>query len=329
MRGLMRRAGLIVAVAAVLGACGGGGGTNNNGTFAIAKNPAGSGDAQVAVVGTVLPQNLSVLVTEDGNPRQGQTITFTASGGGVNPLTSVSDPNGIAKTTWTLGTVSGAQTVTATLRAAVGSPLTFTGTANPDVATVMAKVAGDFQTTVAGTDFPVQLAVRARDQFGNGVPGLVIDWTVLSGSLTSDATTSLTDAQGVGKLLLSAGATAGPASIRATTPSLVSTQLDFTLTVAPPPKVVNASGAGVSVAFSSFSNATSNPAIDTIPVGGAIKWVQISGQHSVASTGVPSFTNSPGQLTSAGYTFVFTAAGTYQYECGVHGAAMTGTVVVQ
>jgi plastocyanin len=328
MRGFMQRTGLIMAVAAVIGACGSGGGTNNNGTITIAKDPSGSGDAQQAVVTSVLPQDLRVLVTEDGNPKAGQTITFTPSAGSVNPTGAVSDVNGIAKTTWTFGTAAGPATVIATLRAALGSPLTFNGTATPDAATALTKVAGDFQTTTAGTDFPVQLAVVTRDQFGNGVPGLVIDWAVLSGSLTSDATTSLTDAQGVGKLKITAGNTVGPASMRATTASLA-THLDFTLTVAPPAKVVNASGSGLNVAFTSFTNATSNPAIDTIPVGGAIKWVQINGPHSVASTGVPSFTNSPGQLTPTGYTFVFTVAGTYQYECGVHGSSMTGTVVVQ
>jgi plastocyanin len=60
-----------------------------------------------------------------------------------------------------------------------------------------------------------------------------------------------------------------------------------------------------------------------------MKWVQVNGTHSVASTGNPSFTNSPGQLTPTGYTHVFNSAGTYTYECGVHGAAMTGIVVVQ
>ena len=53
-------------------------------------------------------------------------------------------------------------------------------------------------------------------------------------------------------------------------------------------------------------------------------------QHSVESTGSPSFTSSA-ILTGNGMTheFEFTQAGTYTYQCAVHGAAMTGTVVVQ
>lgn len=328
MQRFVTRAGLI-ALAVVLGACGGGSGTSSNGVITIAKAPNVSGDAQAGVVGSVLPSDLKVFVTEDGRPKAGASITFTPSGGSVNPPTGVSDANGIAKTTWTLGTVSGAQTVTASLRAAIGSPLTYTGTASPDLVTVVTKVAGDFQSTPVGAEFPVQLAVLARDQFGNGVPGLVVNWTILSGSLFSDASTSLTDAQGVGKLLLSAGNTPGPASIRAVAPALASTQLDFSLTVAPPPKVVNAIGTGVAVAFTSNTNASSNPAVDTIAVGEAIQWVQVTGGHTVHPTGVPTFTGTNVQLTPTGYTYVFTTAGTYSYDCGIHGASMTGVVVVQ
>jgi plastocyanin len=51
--------------------------------------------------------------------------------------------------------------------------------------------------------------------------------------------------------------------------------------------------------------------------------------HSVQSTGSPSFTSS-GILTGPGstYQFTFTAPGTYQYDCAVHGTMMTGTIVV-
>jgi plastocyanin len=51
--------------------------------------------------------------------------------------------------------------------------------------------------------------------------------------------------------------------------------------------------------------------------------------HSVQSLGSPSFTSSaiqtgPGQT----YSFTFTAEGTYQYDCAVHGQEMRGEIVV-
>ena len=51
--------------------------------------------------------------------------------------------------------------------------------------------------------------------------------------------------------------------------------------------------------------------------------------HSVQSQGSPSFTGS-GIMTGAGNTHqaTFAAAGTYQYDCAVHGQLMTGRIVV-
>ena len=86
---------------------------------------------------------------------------------------------------------------------------------------------------------------------------------------------------------------------------------------------------GTGIQFVSSHNATTNPAVDTITAGSAMTWTW-SGNlpHSVRSTGTPAFTSS-GVLTGAGsYSVTFTTAGTYKYDCGVHGAAMTGTIVV-
>ena len=85
--------------------------------------------------------------------------------------------------------------------------------------------------------------------------------------------------------------------------------------------------------FRSGHNGTQNPAVDTVAAGTTVTWTWTGtgGQpHSVLSQGAPSFTSS-GILTGSGmtYTFTFTTPGTYQYDCAVHGSAMTGTIVVQ
>jgi plastocyanin len=51
--------------------------------------------------------------------------------------------------------------------------------------------------------------------------------------------------------------------------------------------------------------------------------------HSVQSLGSTSFTSSSIQTGSGTHVVTFTAPGTYQYDCAVHGSAMTGTIVVQ
>ena len=87
---------------------------------------------------------------------------------------------------------------------------------------------------------------------------------------------------------------------------------------------------GSGIQFVSGHNGTMNPAVDTIPVGGTATWTWTGSlPHSVQSVGSPSFASS-GTLTGSGtYAVTFPAAGTYNYNCAVHGSLMTGTIVVQ
>jgi len=69
--------------------------------------------------------------------------------------------------------------------------------------------------------------------------------------------------------------------------------------------------------------------VDTIEVGASVTWTWSGSlSHSVQSVGSSSFTSS-GIKGSGTYAVQFAAPGTYQYDCAVHGTAMTGTIVVQ
>ncbi len=84
--------------------------------------------------------------------------------------------------------------------------------------------------------------------------------------------------------------------------------------------------------FQSGHNGTQNPAVDTVAVGATVTWTWNSGStsHSVQSQGAPSFTSSTIQSgNGTTYMVTFTSAGTYAYDCAVHGQAMTGRIVVQ
>ena|SRR3989441_7112617 len=90
---------------------------------------------------------------------------------------------------------------------------------------------------------------------------------------------------------------------------------------------------GAAIQFVSGHNGSHNPAVDTIAVGGTVTWTWGAnsgayGGHSVQSVGSQSFASSAVQ-SSGTYSLTFTTPGTYQYDCAVHGSAMTGTVVVR
>ena len=88
---------------------------------------------------------------------------------------------------------------------------------------------------------------------------------------------------------------------------------------------------GISVQNNYFT-----PGTKTVAVGSEVKWAwnsctgdTYSGQTCVAhSVTFDDGTTSPTQDQGT-YTRTFTTAGTYNYHCLTHGAAMTGTITVQ
>jgi plastocyanin len=97
---------------------------------------------------------------------------------------------------------------------------------------------------------------------------------------------------------------------------------------APPRNAVTVSN----IVFTSAHNGTAHPATDTVTAGSTMTWTWAeTGQvmHSVQSIGATTFPSSA-LLAGEGSTYLvtFTTPGTYQYDCAVHGQAMTGTIVV-
>jgi plastocyanin len=294
----------------------------------LQKTSSASGDGQSGTVATTLANPLRVLVTLGGAAQGGDTVTWAASGAAasVSPTKAVTDASGIATATWTLGQSAGSQSATATLAGATGSPVTFSATAVPGPATQLSLSGGDNQSAVVNTTFTSPLAVKVGDQFGNGVAGDTVTWAVTGGSASVLASQSVSGATGVAETAATAGGTAGSITITATSGALSGSPVTFHATATTVP-----TAASVSVGnffFKSGHNATQNPAVDTVAVNGTVTWTWTGGTHGVQSLGSPSFTDSPTQ-SSGSYMFTFTAAGTYQYDCTVHGLAMTGTIVVR
>ena len=325
---------LLVPCAAVLAAGAGcGGGSSNGPTGASApvvqKAATASGDGQSGTAAAALANPLRVLVTLSGAPLAGDTVTWAAVGTGasVSSTRSVTDASGIATTTWTLGQVAGGQSATATLAGATGSPVTFSATAAAGSANQLSLASGDNQSGSPSAALPTQLAAKVADQFGNGVAGSAVTWAVTGGTATVNPSSANSDATGLAKTTVTLGATLGPVTITATSAGLVNSPVTFHATIS-----LAATSAAVSVGdnfFRSGRNSTSNPAVDTIAAGGTLTWTWAGvNSHSVESTGAPSFTTSTVK-TSGTYSFTFTSPGTYTYDCGVHGAMMSGRVVVQ
>ena len=274
-------------------------------------------------------------MTATGAPA-GVTVTFTPAtipAGDTSTAVVVSVADSVPAGTYPIvinAAGSGVTTATATLNVVVAGSFTL-GPANPAALTA----------SVGGTAVTSAIAITRTAPFtgpvaltATGAPaGMTTTFNPASATgatSTLSVTVDSTVANGTYPLAVR-GSGAGVTDTSATVAVAV------TVTGGVFNKVVYAlshpSGFGNGLLFESAANGTANPAVDTIPIHGMIRWVEGSVAHPLAhtvrSTGVPSFTGTNTALTSTGYTVVFNTAGTYTYECGIHGSRMTGTVVVR
>ena len=340
MRSAFGTAALALGAAAALAGCGGGGGdaNPNPSPLVLAKAPSASGDAQTGPVSNALPNELRVLVTRDGSPQSGVTVTWSTSNGSLNPASGQTDATGIAASTWVLGANAGAQTAQAAVQGATGSPVTFTATATaagpPLVIAKDPSASGDGQTGPVNQALPNDLRiVVTRD--GAPQSGVTVAWSTSDGSL--NPTSGLTDASGIGASTWTLGPNNGALTAQAAVPGATGSPVAFTATATggppPPPPPSTISITVGNIFFKSARNATTNPAVDTLAVNGMATWTWTNTgttSHSVLSTGSPSFTSSAvSAVDGMSYSFTFPQAGTYTYECAVHGTQMTGRIVVK
>jgi hypothetical protein len=124
------------------------------------------------------------------------TFAVTAGGGQVTGASATTNASGVATAGgWTMGTLAGANTLTASASGVNGSPVTFGATANAGAPKTIAKVGGDNQAaSPAGAVF-VKPSVKVTDQYSNPVPGITVVFAVASGggSVTGGTTTTAAD----------------------------------------------------------------------------------------------------------------------------------------
>ncbi len=165
---------------------------------------------------------------QNGNPLSGQTVTFTATGGGtIGTRTVTTNAQGQAQTTFTLGTTAGAQTVTATVNG-VSTPATFTFTGNAGAASQLVVTSGNTQTGVVGVALTNPLVITVRDANGNPVAGQTVTFATTGGGTLATPTVT-TNAQGQAQTNFTLGNTAGTQTVTATVNG-VTTPASFTFT---------------------------------------------------------------------------------------------------
>jgi hypothetical protein len=289
---------------------------------------------QTAVVGKTVFLAPAVKVTNiDGGGVGGVTVTFAvASGAGTLGATSVTtaDDGTASVGSWQLGTVAGANSITATAAGLTGSPLTFTATGTPDVPAKMTLVTGNAQTATVSTAVAVKPTVLVADQFDNPVVGTVVAFAVTGGGGAVTGASATTNAAGmatVGSWTL--GASPGANSLSATAVG-VATPINFSATgqasTAPITVTLNAGNkqaamVGTAVAIPPSVSVTSNGA----PMPGVtVTFAAGSGAGSV--TGATATTDANGIATVGSWTMGSTLS-LNTLTASVSGPTVTGSPV--
>jgi adhesin/invasin len=290
----------------------------------IAKH---AGDAQSAIAGTPVTVAPAVRITDaHWNPVPGVSVEFAvASGGGsVTGALQATNGNGVAAVgSWTLGTIAGANSLTATAGALT---TTFLATGTADAPAHIVKVAGDAQNATVGTAVAIAPAVHVTDQFGNDVSNVTVTFAVSGGGGSVAGATQSTDMNGaaaVGSWTL--GTTVGVNELTASVGSLA---VVFAATGTPgaPANIVIVTGGGQS--------ATVNTAVAVAPTvrvtdmhGNAVPDVTVTfavESGSGSTTGAAPSTDSDGNATLGSWT-LGTSAGDNTLRASVNGVSVLFT----
>lgn len=204
---LARAVGLAVALAAC----------RKDATTAPTATPAAvrmqGGNSQTAPVGVALSVPLSVVVTDASGKRiAGTRVDWDAAvgAGTASPSSSTSNSDGVAQTTWTLGTVTGTYRLTAQVNGL--SPIVFTATA---IAGAPAAVLATPDRAYLGQGDTIRIRAAARDQYGNEVTGQAVNFSTPDAVVTTVTSAGLVTAvgQGTGRIVAEVGGKADTAIV--------------------------------------------------------------------------------------------------------------------
>jgi len=261
------------------------------------------GNNQSSGVGAAVAIAPSVTIkTASGKGIAGIAVTFAVAGGGgsITGGVTTTDASGIATVGgWVLGTLAGANTLTAAAVAVPGSPVTFTATAVAGAATTIAKISTDPVSPQAGSNID-SITVKVADKFGNGVAGELVTFAVVTGAGTVSPASAITNANGLALARWTVGIVATTAnSATATRAGLAVPTVTFSTTTGTAVTKVVFSTKTVVV----DSLAVITPAVSAIdPVGNAIANAAISLVTRAPSTAAASGATVTGART--GQTFL-------------------------
>ena len=202
-----------------------------------------SGDNQSGLTGEVLANPLVIEVRDQyDDPMAEVTVTFAVSdgGGSLSSEMVMTDANGRAECTLTLGSEPGTNTVEASVEG-ISQTEVFSAEASLPLPapTTLSIVSGDNQEAVIGEVLANPLVIEVRDQYDNPMAGVMVTFAVSESGGSLSTATATTDAKGRAESTLTLGSDPGTNSVEvsvegiteATIVSAIAELLEFNLTL--------------------------------------------------------------------------------------------------
>ena len=174
-----------------------------------------SGGEQRAAAGTALPQPIVVRVTSRrGKPVEGAVVRFRGEHGEVasEPRVALTDADGRARTTWTLGDLPGRQKLLAAVEH-VDSALAIVAEAEPVAANTRMTALSEGLTGPASQRIAAPVVIRLTDSTARVLPNVPVSWTALDGGRV-EPLSARTDSVGEARAHWTLGPEAGTQQLR-------------------------------------------------------------------------------------------------------------------
>ena len=225
------------------------------------------------VVGQAIEARVTVK-DKDGKALKGEEVSWAPAGGGtVSVATSSTDGDGIGRTTWTLGTEVGQQTLKATVR---DLETTFIVTAHPGALATITITPGGATMTSLGDS--LALSAAGADAYGNDVPLGGLTWSSSAPTVADVTRSGVVVSHGEGEAEIQASLGGVAASVPVVVDQVVvgvaveawTTVLARSETVQLTGRAVDARGAPVDTALS-VSWSSSAPSVAAVSETGVLE----------------------------------------------------------
>ncbi|MGD9486645.1 MAG: hypothetical protein AB7W47_01360 [Calditrichaceae bacterium] len=200
--------------------------------FAITKI---TPDTVSGKVNDFISDSLGIRVVDAyNNLVPGASVTWSInSDGTLNPLSDVTDSQGVSRSKWRLKTTVGLDSASAAV-AGITSPVTFYANALSSSANTLVYVSGDSLTGTVQDTLAQPFVVRVEDNFGNPVSGVSVTFSVTDHPVNAEHNfnftqeSGLSDASGNVQTFFQLGSKAGQYQISAFNSQLNNSPIKFT-----------------------------------------------------------------------------------------------------